>query len=163
MKFVKYFLIIAFLFGLIAVVINTHKTISNVTFTTLNGEQMSFEKWRGKPVIVTFWTTDCASCLKEIPLWLNLYSRYHAQGLELIAVSMFYEPPNHVIEFTKQRTLPYLITLDIDAKLAAVFGDVDATPTTFLLNQKGEIVWQKMGLFELVELEPKIETLLKEK
>ena len=138
-----------------------NKTVPNVTFTTLNGEQMSFENLRGKPVIVTFWATDCQSCLKEIPLWLDLYSRYHAQGLEIIAVTMYYDPPNHVIEFTKMRPLPYPITLDIEAKLANAFGGVKVTPTTFLLNSAGKIVWHKIGLFDSAELQPQIETFLK--
>ncbi len=140
-----------------------NKTVPNISFTTLNSEKMSLEKWRGKPVIVTFWATDCESCLKEIPLWLDLYSRYHAQGLEIIGVSMYYDPPNHVIEFNKLHALPYLITLDIEAKIAKTFGDVKVTPTTFLLNLKGEIVWQKVGLMELAELQPLIENFLKEK
>jgi len=139
-----------------------NKTIPNATFTTLNGEKMSFEKLRGKPVVVTFWATDCESCLKEIPLWLDLYARYHAQGLEIIGVSMYFDPPNHVIEFVKQRPLSYSITLDIEAKLANAFGGVKVTPTTFLLNPKGEIVWQKVGLFESTELEFQIKKFLKE-
>lgn len=143
-------------------VINPKKTISDVTFTTLNGEQLSFEKLRGKPVIVTFWATDCASCLQEIPLWIDLYSRFHTQGLEIIAVSMNYDPPNHVVELVKKRALPYLVTLDIEAKLAHAFDDVQVTPTNFLLNQDGKIVWHKVGLVELAELESKIKTLLKE-
>ncbi len=141
---------------------NPTKTIPNAHFTALSGEKLSFEKLRGKPVVVTFWATDCVSCLKEIPLWLDLYSRYHAQGLEIIGASMYFDPPNHVIEFTKQNALPYLITLDIESKLANAFGGVKVTPSTFLLNQKGEIVWQKVGLFELAELQPLIENLLKE-
>lgn len=141
----------------------TQKNVPNVEFTALNGEKISLERLRGKPVIVTFWATDCASCLKEIPIWLELYSRFHAQGLEIIAVSMNYDPPNHVIELSKKRALPYLITLDIDAKIASTFGNVKVTPTTFLLNPKGEIAWQKVGLFELAELQPQIENFLKEK
>lgn len=151
------------LLGSIAFIINIKKPAPHITFTALNGEQMSLEALRGKPVIVTFWATDCASCLKEIPIWLDLYFRYHAQGLEIIGVSMNYDPPNHVIEFMKQRSLPYLITLDIETKFATAFGNVKVTPTTFLLNPKGEIVWQKVGLFELAELQPQIENFLRER
>ncbi|MEI7795734.1 MAG: TlpA disulfide reductase family protein [Methylococcaceae bacterium] len=159
----KPFITVSVLLALIAgIFFSLNKTVPNATFTTLNGEKMSLENLRGKPVIVTFWATDCESCLKEIPLWLDLYQRYHAQGLEIIGVSMYYDPPNHVIEFNKSHALPYPITLDIEAKLAKEFGDVSVTPTTFLLNPKGEIVWQKVGLFELAELQPQIENFLKE-
>lgn len=163
MKLVKPFLMVIFLVTLAGFIVTIKKTIPNVEFTALSGEKMSLENLRGKPVIVTFWATDCASCLKEIPIWLELYSRFHAQGLEIMAVSMNYDPPNHVIELSKQRALPYLITLDIEAKIALAFGNVKVTPTTFLLNPKGEIAWQKVGLFELAELQPQIENFLKEK
>lgn len=163
MKIAKRILIAIFLFGAIALVINLPKSVPNVEFTTLNGKKMSFETLRGKPVVVTFWATDCESCLKEIPLWLDLYSRYHSQGLEIIGVAMYFDPPNHVVEFTKQHTLPYSITLDIDAKIAKAFDDVNVTPTTFLISPEGKIVWHKIGLFELTELQLQIENFLKEK
>lgn len=137
--------------------------VSNIEFTALNGAKMSLEKLHGKPVIVTFWATDCDSCLKEIPLWLDFYERYHPQGLEILGVAMYYDPPNHVIEFNKMRPLPYPITLDVEAKFANAFGGVKNTPTTFLLNANSEIVWQKVGLIEREELAPLIENLLKEK
>ncbi len=163
MRIFRPFFIVVFIVILSGLIMATQKNVPNVEFTALNGEKISLERLRGKPVIVTFWATDCASCLKEIPIWLELYSRFHAQGLEIIAVSMNYDPPNHVIELSKQRTLPYLITLDVDAKIASAFGNVKVTPTTFLLNPKGKIAWQKLGLFELAELQPQIENFLKEK
>ncbi|MSR17190.1 MAG: TlpA family protein disulfide reductase [Methylococcaceae bacterium] len=163
MKVTKRILITILLFSVIALAVNFKKSVPNVTFTTLKGQVLSLDALHGKTVVVTFWVTDCASCLKEIPLWLDLYSRYHAQGLEIIGVSMYYDPPNQVIEFLKQYTLPYLMTLDISASFAKAFGGVNVTPTTFLLNQKGEIVWQKVGLFELAELESIMQNLLKEK
>lgn len=129
------------------------KRVGNVEFTTLKGEKLSLEALKGKHVLVTFWATDCDSCLKEIPTLLDLYSRYQSEGLEIIGVSMYYDPPNHVIEFNKMRPLPYPITLDVEAKFANAFGGVKVTPTTFLLNASGEIVWQKVGLFEREEIE----------
>jgi peroxiredoxin len=92
-----------------------------------------------------------------------LYERYHTQGLEILGVSMYYDPPNLVVEFNKLRPLPYLLTLDIEAKFSKAFGNVNVTPTTFLLNSKGKIIWQKVGLIERSELQPLIEKLLQEK
>ena len=39
----------------------------DVTFTTITGKKIALKELRGKPVIVTFWATDCPACLKEIP------------------------------------------------------------------------------------------------
>jgi thiol-disulfide isomerase/thioredoxin len=159
MNIFKPFLLVLLLVVLAGFIASTQKMLPNLEFTALNGKKMSLH---GKPTVVTFWTTDCASCLKEIPIFIELHSRFHTQGLEIVGVSMYYEPPNQVIEFLKKTPLLYPITLDIEAKLANAFNGVNATPTTFLLNPKGKIVWQKAGLIDVAELQPKIETLLKE-
>jgi thiol-disulfide isomerase/thioredoxin len=134
----------------------------NIDFTTLDGAKHSLEKLRGNPVLVTFWATDCDNCLKEIPLLIDLHTGYQAQGLKILGISMYYDPPNLVVEFNKIRPLPYLLTLDIEAKFSKAFGDVKATPTTFLLDAAGKIVWQKVGLIESAELTPQIEKLLQQ-
>jgi hypothetical protein len=41
------------------------------------------------------------------------------------------------------------------------FGDVKLSPTTFLISPSGHIVWEKIGLFNAVEMKRKIQQLLK--
>jgi len=38
-----------------------------VTFVSLQGEQITMQSLRGKVVLVNFWATDCVICLKEMP------------------------------------------------------------------------------------------------
>ncbi len=116
---------------------------------------------RGKPVLVTFWATDCPGCIQEIPHLIDLYRQYHDQGLQIIAVAMYYDPPNHVVEMTKQQALPYDVALDIQAEHAKAFGDVRLTPTTFLISPAGSIALQKIGVFDLADMKTRIEALLK--
>ena len=73
---------------------------------------------------------------------------------------MYYDPPNHVVEFNKQHSLPYPIVLDIDGTIANAFENTRVTPTTFLLTPSGEIGWKKTGLFELMQIQPKIDVFL---
>jgi thiol-disulfide isomerase/thioredoxin len=127
-------------------------TPPDTTFSTITGQKITLSELRGKPVIVTFWATDCASCIKEIPHLIELYQRYHAKGLEIIAVAMAYDPPNHVIDMSKAQNLPYYVALDMQSDNAHAFGDVSLTPTTFLIAPDGSIALQKTGLFELTEM-----------
>ncbi len=131
-----------------------------VTFTTITGKKIELKKLQGKPVIVTFWATDCASCIKEMPHLIELYQDYHAKGLEMIAVAMFYDPPNHVVAMTKAKQLPYDVALDLKAAHAYAFGQVQFTPTTFLISPAGEIVVQKTGLFDMIAMKQQLEQLL---
>jgi thiol-disulfide isomerase/thioredoxin len=131
------------------------------SFSTLTGQKITLSELRGKPVMVTFWATDCASCIKEIPHLMALYQQYHEKGLEIIAVAMAYDPPNHVLELSKSLQLPYHVALDMQAENAHAFGDVSLTPTTFLIAPDGSVVLQKTGLLDLNEVKNQLSIFIK--
>ena len=135
--------------------------VPETTFSTITGEKIVLSELRGKPVIVTFWATDCASCIQEIPHLVELYRQYHDKGLEIIAVAMSYDPPNHVIDMSKAQQLPYNVALDMQAENAHAFGDVSLTPTTFLIAPNGRIALQKTGLFDLTEIKTQLSNFTK--
>jgi peroxiredoxin len=133
----------------------------DVIFTTITGKKIALKDLHGKPVMVTFWATDCPSCVKEIPHLIDLYTQYHAQGFEMIAVAMYYDPPNHVVDMTKARQLPYDVALDLKSEIALAFGDVMFTPSTFLIAPDGSVALRKTGIFDVAEMKTRIESLLK--
>lgn len=133
----------------------------DVIFSTITGQQVALKDLQGKPVIVTFWATDCPECVKEIPLFINLYYQFHSKGLEVIAVAMPYDPPNHVITLTNELHIPYAIALDLSSELTHAFGDVELTPSTFLIRPDGSIETRYLGAFNIAELTTRIETLIK--
>lgn len=146
------------------IAIGCSKTITSapdVTFTTLTGQQLALKDLRGKPVIVTFWATDCPACIKEIPDLIDLYTQYHASGLEMIAVAMYYDPPNHVVDMTKAKQLPYNVALDLNSAHAQAFGGVMFTPSTFLIAPDGSVIKKATGLFNPANMKTNIESLLK--
>lgn len=132
----------------------------DVTLTTLTGEKIALKHWRGKPAIVTFWATDCASCMREIPHLVDLYNEFHPRGLEMIAVAMAYDPPNHVVEMTRARQLPYHVALDLQSAHALAFGDVRFTPTTFLISPEGKIAEHTIGVFDYPSWQARIARML---
>ncbi len=150
----------------IAIAVNLYQHYStqsapNVSFSTLTGEKIALQSLQGKPVLISFWASDCPECLKEIPVFIELYKQYHSKGLEIIAVAMPYDPPNHVIAVTKEQQLPYPIALDLEAEVTHAFSNVQVTPTTFLVNPAGIIDLKIIGKFDLNELKTHIETFIK--
>jgi peroxiredoxin len=143
----------------IAVINHVSTKAPDVTFTTITGKKIALNDLRGKPVIVTFWATDCPACIKEIPDLIDLYAQYHKQGREIVAVAMYYDPPNHVVTLTKDRQLPYNVALDLKAEHAHAFGDVQLIPSTFLISPDGLIALKKTGAFDPTEMKTRIETL----
>jgi peroxiredoxin len=133
----------------------------DVTFTSITGKKIALKDLLGKPVIVTFWATDCPACIKEIPDLIDLYTQYHEKGLEIIAVAMYYDPPNHVVTMTEDQRLPYYVALDLQAEHAHAFGDVQLIPSTFLITPNGLIDLKKTGAFDPVEMKTRIDALTK--
>lgn len=131
-----------------------------LSFRTISNTQIKLKELQGQVVLITFWASNCASCLKEISDFKKLYQNYHKRGLEIIAIAMYYDRPNYVVNTSKAYGIPYDIVLDLDMHLATAFGDVNMTPTTFLLNPKGEIIYQITGLFNLIEMQKLIEAQL---
>ncbi|HEY9199332.1 MAG TPA: TlpA disulfide reductase family protein [Gammaproteobacteria bacterium] len=119
---------------------------------TLDGNPVELTSLRGKPLLVTFWATSCTGCVKEIPHLIELYQEFAPQGLQMLAIAMSYDPPNHVVAMRDARKLPYPIVLDIDGNAARAFGDVRLTPTSFLIAPDGRIVREKIGEMDMAEV-----------
>jgi peroxiredoxin len=133
-----------------------------VTFVSLTGERIAMSGLRGKVVLVEFWATDCATCVKEMPQLVQTYEKYRAQGFEAIAVAMKYDPPNYVIAYAKRNGLPFTVALDPTGELAKAFGEVKLTPTTFLIDKQGRIGARMLGERDFARLHALIEERLKD-
>lgn len=156
------FLVFALYVVITTIAWNSYRIIPapDVTFMTLKGEKIALKNLRGKPVLVTFWATDCPSCVKEVNDFVDLYQQFHSKGLEIIAVAMVYDPPNHVVEMTQAKQIPYFVALDLQAKHALAFGKIEFTPTTFLINPAGQIVFSKIGRFDFEDMKHRLQQFL---
>ncbi|MBW8305790.1 MAG: TlpA family protein disulfide reductase [Thiobacillus sp.] len=128
-----------------------------VTFTTLEGKPIVLDELRGKVVLVNFWATSCPGCIKEMPDMVESYKLYRDRGFEIIAVAMSYDPPNYVQNFVQTRQLPFPVALDVDGAHARAFGNVQLTPTSFIIGKDGRILEQKLGELDFVRLNALLE------
>ena len=132
-----------------------------VSYTLLDGSTVRLDQLRGKVVLVNFWATSCAPCLKEMPQLAATHEKFKARGFETLAVAMQYDRPEFVRHFAQSRQLPFGVTIDDQGTIAKGFGDVKLTPTTFVLNKRGEIVKRFVGEPAFDRLHTVIERLLK--
>jgi peroxiredoxin len=116
-----------------------------VMFGTIRGEMLATSELRGKVVLVNFWSTSCDVCMKEMPKLVETYDKYHRQGFETVAVAMSYDPPNYVLDYSDRNKLPFKVALDPTGGIARSFGDVQLTPTTFVIDKRGRIVERYLG------------------
>lgn len=138
----------------------TGENAPDVEFKTITGERFRLRDWRGHPVLVSFWASDCRACLEEIPDLSALQRDYAARGFRLIAVAMPYDPPNRIVAAARENKLPYPVAIDPLGQAADAFGPVRGVPASFLIAPDGRIILRHLGRLHSEDLRAPIERLL---
>jgi peroxiredoxin len=132
------------------------------TFVLLDGSSKTTADLKGRVTLVNFWATSCTTCVAEMPKIVATYDKYQAKGFDTMAVAMSYDPPSYVVNYAQTRKLPFKVAIDNTGVVAKAWGDVQLTPTTYLVNKRGEIVKRFVGEPDFAELHRLIEKLLAE-
>ena len=132
------------------------------TFVLLDGTRKTTADLKGRVTLVNFWATSCVTCVAEMPQMVSTYEKYKGRGYDTLAVAMSYDPPSYVVNYAQTRKLPFQVAIDNTGAVAKSWGDVQLTPTTFVVNKRGEIVKRYVGAPDFAELHKLIEKLLAE-
>jgi peroxiredoxin len=132
----------------------------DVRFTGLSGETFSTSDLRGKVVLVNFWGSYCAPCVKEMPKLVEAQKKFGPRGYETIAVAVRHDNPHRVARFVEQHHLPFRVALDSKGDLAKEFGNVRITPTTFLVDREGRVLQRYVGEHDWAEFNRLVEKAL---
>jgi peroxiredoxin len=132
------------------------------TFVMLDGSSKTTADLQGRVTLVNFWATSCTTCVAEMPRIVATQDKYGALGYDTMAVAMSYDPPSYVVNFAQTRKLPFQVAIDNTGSIAKAWGDVQLTPTTYVVNKRGEIVKRYIGEPNFTELHLLIEKLLAE-
>lgn len=134
----------------------------NVSVKTLDGQtvQTSVIQNDGKPIILSFWATWCKPCNKELDAIAEVYSEWQDEtGVKLVAVSIDdVKSSGRVKPWVDGKGWEYEVYLDANQDFKRAMNVVNV-PHLFLLNGKGEVVYQHTSyvdgseeeLFELVK------------
>ncbi len=118
------------------------------SFTTIDGKSYRSEALQGKVTMVKFWSTDCTTCVAQMPDNIEYYNEFHDQGFDIIAVAMKHDPIDYVRNFTASRQLPFQVVSDHDGAISNAFGDIRMTPTAFLIDKQGRIIKRYLGNYD---------------
>jgi len=131
-------------------------------YTLLDGRTTRLAALRGQVVLLRFWATNCTICVHEMPALVALDARFRDQGLATLAVAMPYDAPAAVADFAQSRHLPFGVVIDNTGEFAHRFGDVQATPTTVLIDRRGRIVRRDVGAPDPAAFERSVAALIAE-
>ncbi|MBT5550032.1 MAG: TlpA family protein disulfide reductase [Nitrospina sp.] len=128
------------------------------TLRNLKGNLEGLDDHSGKVIIVNFWATWCAPCLKEMPSFETLYRRYRSKGLTLLAISLDKESSSKVQEFVDKYKLTFPVLLDTEGVAEKLYPSF-TIPFTYVIDKQGRVAarvdgakdWESSETFEAVE------------
>jgi len=140
------------------------KMPDNITLKTLDGRtvESSVIQNDGKPIIVSFWATWCKPCNRELNTIKEVYEDWQAEtGVKLVAISIDdARSASRVKPHVDGNGWEYEVYIDQNQDFKRAMNVVNV-PHTFIINGKGEIVWQHTSFVEgseeeLIELVKKV-------
>ena len=133
------------------VVWDKNPTPPPLNVTTLSGEKISLTDFSDKTIVLNFWATWCAPCLKEIPSLLELRKQLPKKKFVVLFVN--YGETKDRVESTWNKIGAGAMTL-IDPEIKDVQAWIDVgLPTTVILNQKHQIIYKIIGDIDWSESE----------
>lgn len=118
---------------------------------SVEGQATTLVGLKGKVVLLDFWATWCAPCVKTMPELQKLHEKYEARGFTVVGVSIDEAGTKTVRPFLAKRKLTYPILLD-PGNVWSAYG-VRAVPALFLVDRSGRIVRQWTGKADKKEIE----------
>jgi len=107
--------------------------------STLDGEIIKLSDYLGKIVIVDFWATWCGPCRMAVPELVELQNEYR-DNLVIIGISLDQSYTQHNLKpFIENYGINYPIVLGT-LEVVEAYGNIRGIPTSFIVDQKGEIV-----------------------
>lgn len=133
--------------------LNVSNQFPLIKLSKLNGEQFDFDigKYKSKYVLIEFWFSNCAPCIRDFGYLKEVYKKYNKMGFEIVGIS--------TDETRNLKTLKSIISgkgfswlnfLDI-AGIESKKYSIHLFPMNFLVDSNGKIVKRNITPFELEE------------
>ena len=112
----------------------------NWNLVDLKGVSVGFNEFKGKKILVNFWATWCPPCIAEMPSMQALYDDYKD---DVVFVFVTNDSREEIVKFTTEHDYTFPIYQSISKVPSAL--ETGTLPTTYLINEEGEIVIDKTG------------------
>jgi thiol-disulfide isomerase/thioredoxin len=111
---------------------------------TIEGNNFSWDDYKGKFVLIDFTASWCGPCRAEMPNLLEIYSKYHNDGFEIISIGIW-DTTENLKKQKEEDKIPWTVISEElspkeDNNLASKRYGVSGVPTIFLVGKDGKIL-----------------------
>lgn len=117
----------------------------------IENKDVSLADFKGKAILIRFWTVDCTACAKEMPELDEIYKTHKDKGLTIIGINVR-QPKDVVKRFTEEHYLSFPILLDTYSKISKKYG-IHGVPVSFILSKDGTVTDKIYGEIDKETLE----------
>ena len=138
---------IKFLFLSFAFTLSFSQNIDkNIILNPLMGKKIKLENYLSNgPVLINFWATWCAPCIKEMPYLDQFEKKYKDKGFSVLAISVDNQKSlSQVRSFIKTKKFSFDIFLDPNMQIFKKLNG-NLMPTNVLIDKSGKVVWRHYG------------------
>lgn len=116
------------------------------TLPALDGSTIHLSDYKGKVVLIDFWSTTCDPCLAEMPHLVDLYKANKDKGLVVLAISLDGpESRAQVSSIVHDKEMIFPVLLDEETTVVAQYNPKREMPYSVLVGKDGSVAWKRAG------------------
>jgi cytochrome c biogenesis protein CcmG/thiol:disulfide interchange protein DsbE len=124
----------------------------------LTGKDYTLSQFKGKVVVINFFTFFCGPCRDEMPDLNKINNELKGKGLQMFGIALSSDP-TQIRFLVKQLGLQYPVLVGND-KVSDAYGSIAVVPTTVIIDKQGNINQRIEGTRKKETFQKLIEPLL---
>ncbi len=101
------------------------------------GSNVRLSEYRGQPVLLSFWSSRCSTCARQLAVLDRLYNTYRSSGLIVLAISVD-EDAQRAEHYARAHTEAYPLLMDSSRSVSRAFA-IEHLPATVLIDRSGVV------------------------
>lgn len=119
---------------------------ATLLFETLSGDRRAITDWTARYLVVNFWGTWCAPCMREIPVFIRLQQQLQDRGVQFLGVAV--DDAEAIREYVAKVPINYPVLMGEQQALLLnrqLGNENGALPYTVVLNADRAVIHRQLG------------------